>query len=151
MHLLPLFRVCNLILFSYHLTLFRPSLVTWRSYKGWFRPWLVGIGLTRHSCISNSWLNSILSMINRKKNQDPLILGNSTIVETLMHCDCSTTRRDFLLNVLVSRQMITNASHFRSAFLYSANFCTIQRKDLYLGVLQYFRRIWSWFLMQLYY
>ena len=23
----------------------RPDLVTWRSYKGWFRPWLVGIGL----------------------------------------------------------------------------------------------------------
>ena len=27
------------------LTLFWPDLVKWRSYKGWFRPWLVGIGL----------------------------------------------------------------------------------------------------------
>ena len=105
--------------------------------------------LNKPLCISNSLLNSIVCAT--EKNQDPLILGNSTIVVTLMHCDCSTTRRDFLLNVLVSRQMITNASHFRSAFLYSANFCTIQRKDLYVGVLQYFRRIWSWFLMQLYY
>ena len=26
------------------LTLFLPDLVTWRSYKGWFRPWPVGIG-----------------------------------------------------------------------------------------------------------
>ena len=28
------------------LTLFLQDLVTWRSYKGWFRPHLVGIGLT---------------------------------------------------------------------------------------------------------
>ena len=30
---------------KWNLTLFRPDLVTWRSYKCWFRPWLVGIGL----------------------------------------------------------------------------------------------------------
>ena len=29
----------------YHLTLFLPDLVTWRSCKGWFHPWRVGIGL----------------------------------------------------------------------------------------------------------
>ena len=31
------------------LSLFRPDLVTWRSYKGWFRPWLVGIGLSKRN------------------------------------------------------------------------------------------------------
>ena len=29
---------------TFLLTLFRPDLVTWRSSKGWFCPWLVGIG-----------------------------------------------------------------------------------------------------------
>ena len=30
------------------LTLFWPDLVMWRSYKGWFHPWPVGIGLKQY-------------------------------------------------------------------------------------------------------
>ena len=41
-----LLTFCIYISMTTLLTLFRPDLVTWRSYKGWFRPWLVGIGLT---------------------------------------------------------------------------------------------------------
>ena len=40
-----LLTFCIYISMTTLLTLFRPDLVTWRSYKGWFRPWLVGIGL----------------------------------------------------------------------------------------------------------
>ena len=32
-------------MYNTQLTLFLTDLVTWRSYKGWFRPYLVGIGL----------------------------------------------------------------------------------------------------------
>ena len=39
--------MCKNVHFCTLLTLFLPDLVTWRSYKGWFRPWPVGIGLSR--------------------------------------------------------------------------------------------------------
>ena len=70
------------------LTLFLPDLVTWRSYKGWFRPWPEGIGLRLAKNIArwcyrwNIWHLSVKTKITqqnvcyqgsngcRKKQQD---------------------------------------------------------------------------------
>ena len=44
---LSLIYTTTTTLSQFILTLFRPDLVTWRSYMGWFRPWPVGIGLKK--------------------------------------------------------------------------------------------------------
>ena len=46
------------------LTLFLPDLVTWRSSKGWFRPWLVGIGLIRINLyVSHAIIEIVISKL----------------------------------------------------------------------------------------
>ena len=52
-------------------TLFLPDLDAWRSYKGWFSPWLVGIGLSNSLFFCRAALSTIQRFLELKAFADP--------------------------------------------------------------------------------
>ena len=84
----------KVLLFVIVLTLFQPDFVTWRTNKGWFRPWPVGIGLTTKMRtfpvtgfeIGTPWLHfTLVKMEYKKFDLDSLSSGGCNWWKYFLH------------------------------------------------------------------